>query len=530
MIQIDVTPSELYAQRTRLFDALESAFPVRFRVAGNGKPDATLAFVTGTPDPQAMSGPTLWLVEQPISNGDQRFGAISFRESPLLPKPFRGRTLKESLTPGRALPRVFEAWGDVLATCSEGPVWSGRAGLQYAAASWPAEPASGETLREQLTAGRFMGLLPLAHFLGQLSAHVSWEPPESKACFVFDDPNLHWWSYGFLDYRKLSAHAEAHDYHVTAATIPLDQWYIHRATAEFLRKQLRISFAIHGNNHTREELRRVDKLDLASTLAAQALQRASAIRRAGVDIAPVMVPPHGVCSIATLEGCLRAGFDALCADWPYWWLTEPKSVTTLSGWRPLDRLGGLPVIPRLHVVASDLDDVVFRAFLGQPLILYAHHTDLRAGLDLLAARADYVRSLGVNSWQSLGRIADDVVSTYRCGDCVTITLYSRRAVFAIPEGVAHVQFVITGSDPSETVLRVEIRDAGGLREIRLGERVPVKVGAIVATVTAESSIAPPRSKWPVRAAVRRVLTEGRDRAAPLAGRIGSRGWATRDGR
>jgi len=522
LIQIDVTPSESYAQRTRLFDALEAAFPVHFRVAGNGKPDATLAFVTGTADPGTMSGPTLWLVEQPNSNGDERFGAISFRESALVPTPFRGRTLNDALTPGWPLPGELEAWGDVLATCSEGAVWSGRAGMQYVAASWPAEPGAGETLREQLTAGRFMGLLPLAHFLGQLSANASWTQPESKACFVFDDPNLHWWSYGFFDYRKLSAHAEAHDYHVTAATIPLDQWYIHRATAEFLRKQSRISFALHGNNHTREELRRVDELDRASTLAAQALQRASAIRRAGVEIAPVMVPPHGVSSVATLEGCLRAGFDAVCADWPYWWLNEREAVTTLSGWRPLDRLGGLPLIPRFHVVDSDLDDAVFRAFLGQPLILYAHHTDLRAGLDLLAARADYVRSLGVDSWQSLGRIADDVVSTDRRGDCLMITLYSRRAVFAIPEGVTHVQFVLPGSDPSGTVLRLEIREAGDLREIRAGERVPVNVGPIVATVTTESFTSPPPSKWPIRAAVRRLLTEGRDRAAPLAGKFGSR--------
>jgi hypothetical protein len=72
------------------------------------------------------------------------------------------------------------------------------------------------------------------------------------------------------------------------------------------------------------------------------------------------------------------------------------------------------------------------------------------------------------------------------------------------------------------VLRLEIRQAGGLREIRIGERVPVKVGPIVATVTAQSFIAPPRSKWQVRATVRRLLTEGRDRAAPLAGRIESR--------
>ena len=90
-----------------------------------------------------------------------------------------------------------------------------------------------------------MGLLPLAHFLRELSAAASWEQPESTACFVFDDPNLHWWSYGYLDYRKLAAHAEAHDYRVTAATIPLDQWYIHRATARFLQRAHLAS--VHGS-------------------------------------------------------------------------------------------------------------------------------------------------------------------------------------------------------------------------------------------------------------------------------------------
>ena len=107
-----------------------------------------------------------------------------------------------------------------------------------------------------------------------------------------------------------------------------------------------------------------------------------------------MVPPHGACSVATLEGCLRAGFDAVCAEWPYWWLAEPDASSALSGWQPLDRIAGLPVIPRLHVTASDRDDMPFRAFLGQPLVLYAHHTDLKDGLDLLADRADEVRALG----------------------------------------------------------------------------------------------------------------------------------------
>jgi hypothetical protein len=480
-----------------------------------------VAFVTEASALEAANGPTLWLVNQMDSNNDRRFGTITFRESDLLPRPFRGRVLKDSSTPGVALPDDFEQWGEVLATNSQGRIWLGREGMQYLAASWPTELASGETLREQLTAGRFMGLLPLAHFLQQLLARNSWEQPESTACFLFDDPNLHWWSYGFLDYRELAAHAEAHDYHATAATIPLDQWYIHRPTARFLAERSRISFVVHGNNHTREELRRVVEPDRASTLAAQAIRRTRAVLRAGADIAPIMVPPHGVCSIAVLEGCLRAGFDALCADWPYWWLTETNAVLPISGWQPLDRLGGLPLIPRLHAVASDLDDLAFRAFLGQPLILYAHHTDLRSGLDFLAARADDVRALGINSWRSLGRIAKDVVSTYRSGNSLIVALYSRRAAIAIAEGVSHAQFVLPGAGPTDTEIRLEIRDSGGVREIRPGEQVPVKVGVLVATVTAKSFIAP-MPTWPVRAAVRRFLTESRDRAAPWSSRIGAR--------
>ena len=191
-----------------------------------------------------------------------------------------------------------------------------------------------------------MGLLPLAHFLRELSAAASWEQPESKACFVFDDPNLHWWSYGYLDYRKLAAHAKAHDYRVTAATIPLDQWYIHRATARFLREGAsRVSFAVHGNNHTRHELGRVDDPDRASTLAAQALKRASAVHRAGAEIGPVMVPPHGVCSVAMLEGVCARGSTLSAQNGLTGGLPSQTRPRCFLAGQPLDRLAGLPVVP-----------------------------------------------------------------------------------------------------------------------------------------------------------------------------------------
>jgi len=518
--RVDVTPREAYEQRPRLFAALEAAFPVKFQSAGSGNADASIVFAARAASSEAVSRPTLTLVR--AAQTDQPFAAIAFTDSDSVPRPFRGRTITDSSL-GRALPGTYSKSSLTLATSPSGPVWMASSHGHHVAASWPDELGARGTLREQLTVGRFIGLLPLANFLRELSVAASWEQPESTACFVFDDPNLHWWSYGYLDYRELAAHAEAHDYRVTAATIPLDQWYIHRATARFLREGAsRVSFAVHGNNHTRHELGRVDDLDRASTLAAQALERCSAVHRAGAEIGPVMVPPHGACSVATLEGCLRAGFDAVCAEWPYWWLTEPDASSALSGWHPLDRIAGLPVIPRLHVTASDRDDMPFRAFLGQPLVLYAHHTDLKDGLDLLADRADEVRALGVSSWRSLGDIATDVVSAYRFGENIECTLHSQRARLTVPVGVSQARVVCVGGEPSETALRLEIGDAGARREIAHGEAFAVDAGEITVSVLPTPFAASTRAGWPLRGAVRRLLTESRDRAAPFSSRVQAR--------
>jgi len=164
----------------------------------------------------------------------------------------------------------------------------------------------------------------------------------------------------------------------------------------------------------------------------------------------------------------------------------------------------------------------FRAFLGQPLVLYAHHTDLKDGLELLANRADEVRALGVNSWRSLGNIATDVFSAYRFGENMEFTLHSQRARLAVPVGVSHARFLSVGRDPNETTLRLEVRDARGLREIAHGEAAAVDAGKITVSLVASPTAASTRAGWPFRGALRRLLTESRDRAAPFSSRIQAR--------
>ena len=115
--------------------------------------------------------------------------------------------------------------------------------------------ANGQTLRDHLCPGSFMGLLPLLHFLGQLLGDQGWKLPAPRAAFVIDDPNLHWPSYGFLKYPQLAEHASRHGYHLAFATVPLDGWRVDaRAVATMREHPAALSLLIHGNDHVAREL------------------------------------------------------------------------------------------------------------------------------------------------------------------------------------------------------------------------------------------------------------------------------------
>ena len=74
---------------------------------------------------------------------------------------------------------------------------------------------------------------------------------------------------------------------------------------------------------------------------------------------------------------------------------RPSARRPSADWRAGEFVaGGLPNISRYHLRAST-DDLRFRAFLGQPLVLHFHHDDLRAGLEVLTeAAGDIARAAG----------------------------------------------------------------------------------------------------------------------------------------
>lgn len=515
--------------RPAVLDWIERALPVSFfEPDGSGDPDALDGALVLDPERLADAPrhvPRLVLAAR--AHGQAETGLVALSEDRRLARPIRGRSISESATLGKLEPQPRRG-GDVLARAGDEPLWwearESSASLYYS--RYPlAELADGQTLREYLRAGAFMGLLPLLQFLGELLGEEGWTSPAPRAAFVIDDPNLHWPSYGYLKYRELATHAMHHGYHLGFATVPLDGWRAEpRAVALVRDNPAALSLLIHGNDHVARELARLSTDEQAEQAMAQALRRIVALeRRTGLSVARVMAPPHGACSEAALRAMFRLGFDAACISRPYPWRDGLPAPTPLAGWHPAELVaGGIPVAPR-HPLSAAREDLPFRALLGQPLILYGHHDDFSGGLDLLAQASADINSLGEVRWGSLGSVAGGGYATRRLGDTLLVRMYARKVSIALPEGVGALR--ILAQEPLGGAGWHGVCHAGGVTGMAFADGMGVSASLPVhAPSTLDLELvtnrpldsrevaAPALRPWPL---IRRLLVEGRDRVQPL---------------
>jgi hypothetical protein len=388
----------------------------------------------------------------------------------------------------------------------------------------------GRVLRDLLRPGRFLGLLPLLHFLREVSGKLAWSAPPPRALVIFDDPNLHWTSYGYLKLRELARSARTHGYHVAFATIPLDGFFAHPAAVRILRERSgEMSLVVHGAEHEGAELLRSRPGDQTRSLLAQALRRIESFEgRTGLRVERVMVPPHGVCSHETLRAMLALDFEAVCTFWPF---PEPPGTPPpgwpLAGWEPAQLLGGgLPVLSRYPFAGHPLDDLVFRAFLDQPLILFGHHDDLAGGFDRLLEAVEFVQGLGAVTWMSAGGIARTNLFTRREERTLRVRLFTRRASVEVPAGVDSVIVELPPAHGPEG--RQHLLTSAGRTGLVTSNTRPARVmlsvgaGRLDLRLASETALDPGRLEAPprrIRPLVRRLATETRDRLDPALRRV-----------
>jgi hypothetical protein len=144
---------------------------------------------------------------------------VQFANSPNIDKVLRGRRI-----PHRALPNLpvgrSAADEEILASYGSIPLWVRRANDEWSGymVNLPLPTLTvAEKPFDYLNGYHFMQLLPLLHFLRKATAEMGWTPPPIRACFMFDDPNLHWPSYGCLSYAKVLERARAERFHVSVS-------------------------------------------------------------------------------------------------------------------------------------------------------------------------------------------------------------------------------------------------------------------------------------------------------------------------
>lgn len=456
---------------------------------------------------------------------------VTLSRSAHLHQSFRACVLEDD-TISKFSPIAPEPDDDILARLGAAPVWlrrqCGRTVIELAGVMPPIISPS-EYLYVHFNESRWFSLLPLLHFAREVSG---WVDPAPRACFMFDDPNLHWRSYGYIRYPEVIQQAKAFGYHVCFATIPLDGWYVHRATARLFRQNSeQVSLLIHGNDHT--------YLELCTTtnpvgLAVKAIQRVERIEReTGVSFSRVMAAPHGGCSERSATALLDAGFEAACISRGSLMARNPGiHWPSLVGLQPAEFLGGgLPVLPRVAIRADLQTRLRCSMFLGQPLVLVGHHYDVRQGLDLLATIAGWAESLTGVRWTDIGAIARENYRTRRDRDILDVKMYSRKIRLEVPAEVTrlrvHRPWLREACQESLT-----LEDAFGTRVLGVGDpevvlpvnpNMPLTIAAVSAQPAISPKVAVPRTR--LLAFARRQLCEARDRfsptMAPLLSRRGS---------
>src|SRR5581483_3243661 len=214
-----VAPRAAYVERSRLFAALEALTDTKIVPIGDIAPGTAASSITFATAPPAE-------IDQRVPRCEVLGGGTPARGHGQLARFGGSVLLDEALRHAELVSRHAPtadvrpgAGAEVIATIGGIPAWWQDEEREAIAVPID-ELQRDETLTARLRSDP-LGVCALISFLRRMHPHP-WLPPRHHACFLFDDPNLHTSSYGFVDYRKLAEEARRHQFHVALATIPLD--------------------------------------------------------------------------------------------------------------------------------------------------------------------------------------------------------------------------------------------------------------------------------------------------------------------
>ncbi|EGW20751.1 hypothetical protein [Methylobacter tundripaludum] len=526
LYHIQISPHFKSPPGTELFSILEQLLPINFIFGAQDGIEADGAIVIDdSADKDAAGVPRISLSSpaEPANKSPQIETEVEFANDPDVPFPFRGRRVNTKLA---QVESVLAARPDetVLASSKRGPIWvlSKVGGVKHFRSALPLPHISTEENFNDVFNGEcFLEMLVLLQFVREITANTAYQNAPLRAGFIIDDPNLHWPRYGFVDYREIIAHAQKENYHVSFATIPLDTWFTHAATADLFRANSQwLSLLIHGNDHAKKELARNYSEAMRKGLLQQAIQRIKRLeRKTNIHVCRVMVPPHGACSDAMLAELSKCGFESACISTGSLRAhNQDKPWTKTLGFFPAEIIQDCPVLPRWGLTSNVKNSLLLAAYLGQPMILRGHHQDLKDGGAVFDEYARFINGLGNVFWSNMTDLSRLSYLWRMEGTTCLVKPLGRSIAFELPNEATKI--VIESPESIDNCTWQTTSADGFQRKIMSGEHLLLlkEMGSKILIERAPpSSPCVKASLKPtgVPLILRRLLTEARDRLLVL---------------
>lgn len=267
-------------------------------------------------------------------------------------------------------------------------------------------PLSSAPYRQQPV---FASLASPLLFLRYAAGERAWHTPANYANFTVDDPWLRE-PYGHVNFHALLEQARQHRFHATIALIP---WNFDRSQPTVVRlfrdHPDLLSIAIHGNDHVHQEFGPLLSHPLEEQVqnAEQALARMAAFSRlTHIPYDRIMIFPHSISPVATLSILHRNNYLATVNS-----LNVPSDVSAPSGLEFALRTDTLQFasFPSLRRYSAETNippsQLAIDAFLGNPILFYAHESFFASGMTAFNNTADLVNRIQPSTeWRSLGDI------------------------------------------------------------------------------------------------------------------------------
>jgi hypothetical protein len=223
---------------------------------------------------------------------------------------------------------------------------------------------------------------------------------QTLACLIIDDPLLIP-RYGNLDYEKLLAEMQEHNFFTEIAFIPWNYRRSDPGTIKLFKDNPdRYTICVHGCDHTGNEFGIDDpeELDILVHTAIWRMDRHEALT--GLPYDPVIVFPQGKFSAPAIKALKDAGFQAAFNSH----IGAVGNILSETRRPASTYYHDFPVFLRRYPKDSEK----FREDIknGRPILIVQHPGDFRNGYQGIADLVDRINDLAEIKWTSLSNIAE----------------------------------------------------------------------------------------------------------------------------